>query len=91
VQVLTSGTTQRAKSETIAALSLGQISYHRLKAPPLNAGGPSRQQNYDRRVVAHTERRKMPPDQEFLLYPLDTGENPLCRRCHLSMLLAATR
>jgi ribosomal protein S27AE len=31
----------------------------------------------------------MPPDQEFLLYPLDTGEDPLCPRCHLPMLLAA--
>jgi RNase P subunit RPR2 len=31
----------------------------------------------------------MPPDQEFLLYPLDTGEDPLCDRCRLPMLLAA--
>jgi hypothetical protein len=40
-------------------------------------------------LLRHTERRKMPPDQEFLLYPLDTGEDPLCPRCHLPMLLAA--
>src|SRR5260370_27687408 len=39
-------------------------------------------------LLRHMERRKMPPDQEFLLYPLDTGEDPLCPRCHLPMLLA---
>jgi hypothetical protein len=30
----------------------------------------------------------MRPDQEFLLYPLDTGEDPLCPRCRHTMLLA---
>ena len=40
-------------------------------------------------LLRHTERRKMPPDQEFLLYPLDTGEDPLCPCCHLPMLLVA--
>jgi hypothetical protein len=54
-----------------------------------DAAGLSRQQNCDSRVVAHRERCKMPPDQEFLLYPLDTGEDPLCPCCHLPMLLVA--
>src|SRR5947209_2822980 len=31
----------------------------------------------------------MPPDQEFLFYPLDTGEHPLCTHCRRPMLLAA--
>ena len=35
------------------------------------------------------EPSKMPADREFLLYPLDTGEDPLCDRCRLPMLLAA--
>jgi hypothetical protein len=33
----------------------------------------------------------MPPDREFLLYPLDTGEDPLCDRCRHPMLLATRR
>jgi predicted RNA-binding Zn-ribbon protein involved in translation (DUF1610 family) len=31
----------------------------------------------------------MPVDQEFLLYPLDTGEDPACLACGKTMLLAA--
>ena len=31
----------------------------------------------------------MPEDQEFLLYPLDTGEDPVCTRCGQPMLLAS--
>jgi hypothetical protein len=57
-----------------------------------NRGGErcraSKQQNHDRRVVAPDGVPQMPPDQEFLLYPLDTGEDPLCDRCRLPMLLA---
>ena len=30
----------------------------------------------------------MPREQEFLLYPLDTGENPPCPDCGTSMMLA---
>jgi tRNA(Ile2) C34 agmatinyltransferase TiaS len=29
----------------------------------------------------------VPDDQEFLLYPLDTGENPACPRCHTVMMV----
>jgi hypothetical protein len=39
-------------------------------------------------LLRRMERCKMPPDQEFLLYPLDTGEDPLCDRCRLPMLIA---
>jgi hypothetical protein len=31
----------------------------------------------------------MPVDEEFLLYPLDTGEDPACLACGNTMLLAA--
>jgi ribosomal protein S27AE len=31
----------------------------------------------------------MTHDQEFLLYPFDTGEDPACPRCGAVMLLAA--
>jgi hypothetical protein len=30
----------------------------------------------------------MPSDQEFLLYPLDTGEDPACLDCGALMMLA---
>ena len=30
----------------------------------------------------------MPSDQEFLLYPLDTGEDPVCLDCGTLMMLA---
>ena len=30
----------------------------------------------------------MPADQEFLLYPLDNGEDPVCPRCGERMLFA---
>ena len=30
----------------------------------------------------------MPDEQEFLLYPIDTGEDPVCLRCANKMLLA---
>jgi hypothetical protein len=30
----------------------------------------------------------MPSDQEFLLYPLDTGEDPACLGCRAIMMLA---
>jgi hypothetical protein len=30
----------------------------------------------------------MPDEQEFLLYPIDTGEDPICLRCADKMLLA---
>jgi hypothetical protein len=30
----------------------------------------------------------MPSDQEFLLYPLDTGEDPACLHCGTVMMLA---
>jgi len=40
-------------------------------------------------VVGETESSAMPHDQEFLLYPLDTGEDPACPRCGTVMLLAA--
>ncbi|MGB6397315.1 MAG: hypothetical protein WBF73_16765, partial [Bradyrhizobium sp.] len=39
-------------------------------------------------LLRQMECPQMPPDQEFLLYPLDTGEDPLCDRCRLPMLLA---
>jgi hypothetical protein len=31
----------------------------------------------------------MPSDQEFLLYPLDTGEDPACLGCGALMVVAA--
>jgi hypothetical protein len=31
----------------------------------------------------------MPSDQEFLLYPLDTGEDPACLDCGTLMVVAA--
>ena len=31
----------------------------------------------------------MPSDQEFLLYPLDTGEDPACLDCGTLMTVAA--
>ena len=31
----------------------------------------------------------MQSDQEFLLYPLDTGDNPVCPSCGLGMRLFA--
>jgi hypothetical protein len=31
----------------------------------------------------------MPSDQEFLLYPLDTGEDPVCLDCGTLMVVAA--
>jgi hypothetical protein len=31
----------------------------------------------------------MPSDQEFLLYPLDTGEDPACLGCGALMVMAA--
>jgi hypothetical protein len=40
-------------------------------------------------VMGETELSAMPHDQEFLLYPLDTGEDPVCPRCSTVMLLAA--
>jgi hypothetical protein len=30
----------------------------------------------------------LPRDEEFLFYPLDTGEDPVCPRCAGKMLLA---
>jgi predicted RNA-binding Zn-ribbon protein involved in translation (DUF1610 family) len=35
------------------------------------------------------EQAEMPRDQEFLLYPIDTGEDPVCPRCGQVMLLAS--
>jgi hypothetical protein len=32
----------------------------------------------------------MAQDQEYLLYPLDTGEDPVCLRCGSQMLLAGS-
>jgi hypothetical protein len=32
----------------------------------------------------------MPDEQEFLLYPIDTGEDPVCLRCASKMLLAGS-
>ena len=34
------------------------------------------------------ERAAMPSDQEFLLYPLDTGEDPACLDCGTLMMVA---
>jgi hypothetical protein len=39
-------------------------------------------------VVGEIESSAMPHDQEFLLYPLDTGEDPVCPRCGAVMSLA---
>jgi hypothetical protein len=30
----------------------------------------------------------MPDEQEYLLYPIDTGEDPVCLHCEIKMLLA---
>ena len=43
--------------------------------------------SYD--VVGQTESSAMTHSQEFLLYPLDTGKDPVCPRCGTVMLLAA--
>jgi hypothetical protein len=32
----------------------------------------------------------LPGDEEFLFYPLDTGEDPVCLRCASKMLLAGS-
>ena len=40
-------------------------------------------------VVGQTESSAMTHSQEFLLYPLDTGKDPVCPRCGTVMLLAA--
>jgi DNA-directed RNA polymerase subunit RPC12/RpoP len=32
----------------------------------------------------------MARDEEYLLYPLDTGEDPVCLRCGSKMLLAGS-
>jgi hypothetical protein len=59
-------------------------------SPEFGAVLPLKQQKlWPPRCASYTERSKTPPDQEFLLYPLDTGDDPLCDRCRLPMLLSA--
>ncbi|WP_426615761.1 hypothetical protein [Bradyrhizobium sp. McL0616] len=49
------------------------------------------ERNPDRTVGSHPPaalKHQMSADQEFLLYPIDTGEDPVCISCGKTMLIA---